>query len=433
MWLREQMLSLLDTAIRSAHPENCLPRHLPAPPRAGAGRLIVLATGKAAPAMVRASERHYRNLGAIERMEGFATTRHGWALATERIELVEAGHPIPDLASVRAGERALEFANEARAGDLVLLLLSGGASALWSVPVRGVDLAAKQAVTRALLATGARIDEINTVRKHLSRIKGGRLARAVAPARLMTLAISDVPGDDPAAIGSGPGVGDPTSLADARCVLARYAITPPPGVAAALADAANETPAADAPFLADNSYDLVATPAMSLEAAARRARDLGYRVRMLGDALEGEARVLAREHAQLALEIARTGVGVEPVALLSGGEATVTLKGRGRGGPNQEYALALALALDGASGITALAADTDGTDGGSGAVDDPAGAMVWPDTLARARELGLNGVNFLEDNDSGGFFGALGDLIVSGPTQTNVNDFRAILIGSGSH
>jgi hydroxypyruvate reductase len=307
----------------------------------------------------------------------------------------------------------------------VLVLMSGGASALWTAPVAGVAFADKQALTKDLLRCGARISEINTVRRHISRIKGGKLAAAAGRAEVITLAISDVPGDEPAAIGSGPTVADPTTLADAREVLARYKITPAPAIAAALADPANETLKPGDPVLARSRYEIVAAPKASLAAAQARLEAEGYRVVTLGDALEGEAREVAKEHARLALDAKARG---ERAAILSGGELTVTVTGTGSGGPNQEYALSLAIALDGAAGISGIAADTDGTDGGGGNPDDPAGALVLPDTLARARALQLNAATFLANNDSTGFFRAVGGLVDRGPTQTNVNDFRAILV-----
>ena len=416
--------SMYDAAVEAAHPRNCLPAHLPQPP-AGAGRLIVVGAGKAAAAMAIAAENHYRGAGLVSRIAGTVVTRHGFGLPTSIIAVTEAGHPVPDQPGVEAARQALELARSARAEDIIVCLLSGGASALWSAPVAGVSLAAKQDLTRRLLRAGARISEINCVRRHLSAIKGGRLAGAAFPARIVTLAISDVPGDDPATIGSGPTVADPTTLADARAVLERFAIEPAPEIAAALADPANETLKAGAPALAASTYKLIATPRASLEAAARIAADAGYAVRMLGDSLEGEARDVANVHADMALAARQRG---ERLAILSGGELTVTIRGNGAGGPNQEYALALAIALGDTAGIHALAADTDGIDGGSGDASDPAGAMVTPDTLARASALDRNAATFLANNDSTGFFSVLGDLVRCGPTQTNVNDLRVILI-----
>lgn len=420
---RVQLRALLDAAIAAVDADTCVPPALPPLPETGG--IIILAAGKAASAMVRAAERHYLEDGAAGRVSGFAVTRYGFALPTQAVELVEAGHPVPDANSVRAATRALDLAWAASQDDTVVVLLSGGASALWTAPVEGVSLAEKQAITKALLASGATISEINCVRKHLSLIKGGRLAFAAAPARLVTLAVSDVPGDDPSTIGSGPTVGDPTTLEDAMAILRRRRVPIDPPVASALARPVNETPAPDDPVFATARFEIVARPADALQAAADKARALGYEPRLLGDSLEGEAREVAAEHAGLALACRSRG---ERVALLSGGELTVTLKGDGRGGPNQEYALALALTLAGSPGIVALAADTDGTDGGSGDAEDPAGALIDPATLARARERGLDPAKFLENNDSTGFFAALDDLVITGPTYTNVNDFRAILV-----
>ncbi|GAB4235419.1 MAG: glycerate kinase [Methyloligellaceae bacterium] len=420
---RDLLLELFRAAVASADPDLCLPPHLPDPPEEG--RLILLASGKGSAAMVRAAEKYYGERDELDRITGFAVTRYGYSLPTIRIPLLEAGHPVPDEASERAAMRALELARSAGAGDTVLVLMSGGASALWTAPVDGVTLAQKQQLTRDLLASGAPIGEINCVRKHLSRIKGGRLARAAAPGRLITLAVSDVPGDDPSAIGSGPTVGDPTTLEDARAILVRRKVTPPASIAAALRDPGNETPKPDDPVFADSTFTIVARPRAALEAAGEVVRAHGFEPRILGDALEGDSAALGREHGELAL---RCLEGKEKVALLSGGETTVVVKGQGRGGPNQEYALALALALRGSPGISALAADTDGIDGGSGASDDPAGALIDETTLTRARSKGLEPDKFLANNDSTSFFAALGDLVKTGPTHTNVNDFRVILV-----
>lgn len=421
--VRAFLLSLFDTAVKAAHPHACVPPHLPEVPEGG--RIIVVGAGKAAAAMAQAAERHYEAKGQIDRVSGFVVTRHGYGLPTSKIEVIEAGHPVPDANSVAAARRAMDLAQSAGPNDLVLCLLSGGASALWSAPVDGVDFEAKQILTKQLLSSGARISEMNCVRKHLSRIKGGRLAAAAYPARFLTLAISDVPKDDPDAIGSGPTVGDKTTLAEARAVLEHYRIAPPPQITAALNDPANETPKPNDERLSRSQYVIVAAPKASLEAAAQVARQHGYRVDVLGDSLEGEARDVARFHAAMALDAKRRG---ERVAFLSGGELTVTVRGTGKGGPNQEYVLGLAVALEGHEGIVGLAADTDGTDGGAGSADDPAGALVLPDILVRARAKNLDPVTFLQNNDSTGFFAALDDLILCGPTQTNVNDFRVILV-----
>jgi len=420
--------SLFETAVAAAHPSTCLPPHLPAPPQTG--RLILLAAGKAAGSMIEVAEEHY--LDALKfpasRMSGIAVARHGYGRPTKIISMVEAGHPIPDAAGLEAAERALALATGATADDLVLVLMSGGASANWIAPA-GITFTEKQAVTRALLRSGAGIGEINTVRKHLSRLKGGRLARAAYPARVVTLAVSDVPGDDPAVIGSGPTVPDPTTLADARAIVARFRLQLPEAVVHALNDPANESPKPGEPAFANTEFHLIARPADSFRAAEAAIRAVGYESVFLGERVEGEAREVAAEHARLAREIRSSG---RSAVILSGGELTVTIRGQGRGGPNQEYALALAEGLSGTSGIAALAGDTDGTDGGVGSAEDPAGAYVDGNTASRARELGLDPAAFLADNDSTGFFEHLGDLLRPGPTFTNVNDFRAILVDSSS-
>lgn len=420
---RRTLLEMYDAAVQRAHPARCLPQHLPEPPPNG--RIIILGAGKASAAMAVAAEQFYRDRNQLDRISGFVTTRHGYGLPTELIEVIEAGHPVPDAASIAAAERALATAKKAGPDDVVLVLLSGGASALWAAPAEGISFDAKQALTRQLLKSGARIHDLNCVRKHLSRIKGGKLAAAAHPARVLTLAISDVPGDEPATIGSGPTVGDPTTLADAEAVLRRFGIAPASEIASALQDAANETAKPGSAVLAASEFQLIAAPKASLEAAAEIARRNGYRVEILGDALEGEARDVAREHAELARAALAKG---ERVAILSGGELTVTVRGSGSGGPNQEYALGLVIALEGAQGIAALAADTDGTDGGGGNPEDPAGALVLPNSEAHAAARNLKAANFLANNDSTTYFRALGDLVHCGPTQTNVNDFRAILI-----
>lgn len=420
---RAFLMSLFEAAVATAHPSKCVPRHLPEVPQGG--KIVIVGAGKAAAAMAQATEKHYIDLGLADRIGGFVTTRHGYGLPTEVIEVIEAGHPVPDENSISTAKRAIEDAKSAGPNDLVVCLMSGGASALWSAPVEGVSFEAKQALTKQLLKSGARISEMNCVRKHLSRIKGGKLASAAFPGRMITLAISDVPGDDPAAIGSGPTVGDPTTLSDALEVIGRYQIDAAPEIIAALSNPENETPRPGAESLRSSSYTLVAAPQASLEASAQIAAANGYRVDILGDSLEGEARDVARFHAQMARECHKRG---EKVAILSGGELTVTIKGNGRGGPNQEYALALAVHLDGAPGICALAGDSDGTDGGKGLADDPAGGIVLPDTAARARAGNLNPATFLDNNDSTGFFEAVGDLVKCGPTQTNVNDIRIVLV-----
>jgi glycerate 2-kinase len=339
--------------------------------------------------------------------------------------MILAGHPVPDEAGLKATERVLTLAKDAGADDLVLVLFSGGASANWTAPAPGLSLAEKQSLTRALLKSGATIAEFNTVRKHLSRIKGGRLTALAAPARVVTLAISDVPGDDPSIIGSGPTVSDASTLADALNILARRKIELTPAIAEALNNPANETPKPGHPAFANSVYRVIARPADGIAAAAKVARAAGFEPTTLGADVEGEARDVAAAHAELARRSAMLG---KRALLLSGGELTVTIEGNGRGGPNQEYALALAVALGGQRGISAVSADTDGTDGGAGGADDPAGAFVDETTLSRARALGLDPARFLADNDSTGFFERLGDLLSSGPTCTNVNDLRAVLV-----
>ena len=415
--------SLFRAAVEAAHPAAILPPNLPEPPPRG--RLIILAAGKAAGSMTEIAERHYLARLPRGRLAGLAVTRHGYGRPTQGIPVIEAGHPLPDAAGISATKRALALADAADADDLVLVLLSGGASANWIAPAAGLALEEKQAVTRALLRSGAAIGEMNAVRKHLSRIKGGRLAARAHPAKLVTLAISDVPGDDPAVIGSGPTVPDPTTLAQARAIVRRYRLDLPDAVTRALDDPGNETPKPGDKVFAGSSYRIVARPADALRAAAMRASAAGYECIVLGDRLQGEAREVAAEHARLAIELRAQG---RRAAILSGGELTVTLRGSGRGGPNQEYALALAVHLAGAPGIAALAADSDGTDGGGGSPDDPAGAFIDPTTTARARAAGLDPAAFLADNDSTGFFNGIGDLFTPGPTFTNVTDFRAIIV-----
>jgi hydroxypyruvate reductase len=416
---------LFARAVAAAHPSTCLPRHLPAPPRDG--RLILLAAGKAAGSMIEVAERHYLDAGfPASRIGGIAVARHGYGRPTRVVPMIEAGHPIPDQAGLESAAKALAIAESAGESDLVLVLMSGGASANWIAPA-GITFAEKQAVTRALLRSGANIGEINTVRKHLSRLKGGRLARAAYPARVVTLAVSDVPGDDPAVIGSGPTVPDPSTLADARAIVARFKLDLPEAVARALNDPANESPKPGDAAFAKTEFHLIARPADAFDAARTAVAAAGYEIVFLGERLEGEAREVAAEHGRLARELQAAG---RRAVILSGGELIVTIRGKGRGGPNQEYALALAIALAGTAGIAALAADTDGTDGGAGSAEDPAGAIVDGTTAAKAAELGLDPAAFLADNDSTGFFERAGGLLRPGPTFTNVNDFRAIVVDS---
>jgi glycerate 2-kinase len=415
---------IFDAAVAAAHPDVVLATHLRPVPE---GRVICLAAGKAAGAMAVAAERYYLDqLGlAPERLSGVATTRHGHGLPTRRIKMIEAGHPVPDEAGLKGAEQSLQAAGSAGADDLLLVLLSGGGSANWIAPVDGVSFAQKQHVTRALLRSGAPIGEINTVRKHLSRIKGGRLARAGQKAEIVTLAISDVPHDDPSAIASGPTVPDPTTLADARALVAKYGLEVDDAIRRALDDPRNEScKPGDAAF-ARARYELIARPKASLDAAIKVAANAGYAVIDLGADLEGEARDVAADHARLALKAQTEG---KRIAIISGGELTVTVRGNGRGGPNQEYALALTGLLKNTSGIAALAGDTDGADGGAGSATDPAGAMTDHRTFAKMASLGLDPKAYLDNNDATAFFTATGDLLQTGPTLTNVNDVRVILV-----
>ena len=420
---RDLLESLFRSAVAAAHPSRCLPPRLPEPP--ARGRLIVLAAGKAAGSLTEVAEAHYLARLPQDRLSGIAVTRHGYGRPTKLIPVVEAGHPVPDEAGLAGAEKMLTIADGAGADDLVLVLLSGGASANLIAPAPGISFADKQAATRAILRSGANIGEFNCVRKHLSRIKGGRLTKHAHPAKVVTLAISDVPGDDPAVIGSGPTVPDPTTLADARAVVAKYRLDLPQAVIHALDNPGNESPKPGDAAFAKTEYRILARPADALAAAQARAQEAGYDCVILGDRLQGEAREVAAAHARLARDYAAQS---RRIVILSGGELTVTLRGNGQGGPNQEYALALAIHLDGAKGIAAMAADTDGTDGGRGRPDDPAGAFIDETTLIRARTAGLDPAAFLADNNSTGFFNGIGDLFVPGPTFTNVTDFRAIVV-----
>jgi glycerate 2-kinase len=416
---RAVLRRLFDTAVAAADPRRVLAAHLPAKPTGG--RCVVVGGGKSAAVMAAALEDAWPDVS----LEGTVVVPYGHAVPTRRIEVIEASHPVPDSNSERGARRLLERVQGLQARDLVIALMSGGASALLAAPAPGLTLSDKQAMNRALLACGANIGEMNTIRKHLSAIKGGRLAAAAAPARIITLAISDVPGDDPAVIGSGPTVPDRTTFADARALVERYGITPPPAVAARLRQDGDETPKPGS--LPRSDFHLIATPMMALQAAAAQSRDSGLTPLILGDALEGEAREVGTVHAGIARSIRTHGEPVRaPAVLLSGGETTVTLgtNATGSGGRNTTFLLGLALALDGAAGIWGIAGDTDGIDG----MGDVAGAMLTPDTLARVRAKGLDPRVMLASHDSHGFFDAVGDAIRIGPTLTNVNDFRAILI-----
>ena len=415
---RRLLRAMFDAAVAAASPELRVPAHLPPPPPKG--RTVVIGAGKASAAMAKAVETRWPGP-----LTGLVVTRYGHAVPCERIEIVEASHPVPDENGHRAASRMLEMVQGLGPDDLVLALVSGGGSALLSLPAPGLALEDKQAVNTALLRSGAPIGEMNIVRKHLSAIKGGRLAAAAHPARLVTLVISDVPGDDPAVIASGPTVPDASTFAEARAVLDKYGISEPRSAIDHLARAAEETPKPGDPRLANASTVMVASPQLSLEAAAEVARRSGITPLILGDALEGEAREVGRVMAGIARQAALRGQPAPPpVVLLSGGETTVTVKGSGRGGRNVEFLLSLAVELDGLPGVFALAADTDGVDGAG----EAAGAVVAPDTLLRAAGRGIGAKARLADNDGHGFFEALDDLVVTGPTLTNVNDFRAILV-----
>ena len=414
---RSLLTAMFDAAVAAADPAKVVPRNLPDPPR---GRTVVVGAGKASAAMARAFEQSWKG-----DLSGLVITRYGHAVPCERIEIVEAAHPVPDAAGEKAARRILERVSGLGADDLVVALISGGGSALLAAPAADLTLADKQAVNRALLASGASIEEMNCVRKHLSAIKGGRLATAAYPARVITLLISDVPGDDPAIIASGPTVADPTSYADARGILRRYGISEPRSVMAHLDAARDETPKPGDPRLARNEIRLIATPQASLLAAAQVA--LAHKIIpvILGDAIEGEAREVARVMAGITRQVVRYHQPVPaPCVLLSGGETTVTVRGNGRGGRNVEFLLALAVALGGLPNVWAIAADTDGVDG----AEEVAGAIISPTTLRRAVESGIRASDRLADNDGHGFFEAIGDQVITGPTLTNVNDFRAIFV-----
>jgi hydroxypyruvate reductase len=413
---------MFDAAIACAQPAVCVAAHLPAAPR---GRMIVIGAGKASAAMARAVEDHWT--GALS---GLVVTRYGYAVRCERIEVIEAAHPVADDAGLRGARRMLELVQGLSPDDLVLCLISGGGSALLPQPLEGLSLADEQELSRVLLKSGAPIAEMNCVRRHLSAIKGGRLAAACHPARVLTLLISDVPGDHPLDIASGPTVGDPTTCADALQIVRRYDISLPPAALELLESGrAGRGPAEsvkpDDPRLAGASARVIATPQMALEAAADVARGAGIAPFILGDAIEGEAREVGKVMAGITLQVARHGQPFRPpCVMLSGGETSVTVRGGGRGGRNVEFLLALALALDGCPGVDALAGDTDGVDG----QEEIAGAIIGPDTLARARSRGLKPQDVLADNDAHSLFTALGDSVVTGPTLTNVNDFRAVLV-----
>ncbi|MCS0589785.1 glycerate kinase [Massilia norwichensis] len=414
---RALLIKMFEAAIESAQPGHCVPTHLPEP---GKGRTIVIGAGKASSAMAQALENSWDGP-----LSGLVVTRYGYAVPCRRIEIVEAAHPVPDQAGLHAAQRMMELVRGLSADDTVICLISGGGSALLPLPLDGITLEDKQAVNRALLASGATIGEMNTVRRHLSAIKGGRLAAACHPARVVTLLISDVPGDQPCDIASGPTVGDPSTCEDALAIVKRYGIALPPAVREVLESGRGESVKPGDPRLARCETRMIATPQMALEAAAAVAREAGIAPYILGNAIEGEARDVGKAMAGIARQVAEYGQPfARPCVMLSGGETTVTVRGQGRGGRNVEFLLSLGLALDGCAGVHALAGDTDGVDG----QEEIAGAVLAPDSLARAWALGIKPADALQNNDGHGFFGALGDSVVTGPTLTNVNDFRAILI-----
>ena len=409
--------AMFDAAVAAAQPALCLPAHLPAPP---VGRAIVIGAGKASAAMARALEDHWPGP-----LEGLVITRYGYDVPCRRIEIVQAAHPVPDAAGLQAAQRIQQLVSGLTADDLVIALISGGGSSLLVAPGPGLTLGDKQAVNAALLASGASIAEMNCVRRHLSSLKGGRLAAACHPARVLTLLISDVPGDDPINIASGPTVGDPSTCADALAILDRYRIAVAPAVRQLLATGQGESIKPGDARLARASTRMITAPQTALEAAAQVARAAGYTPHILGDSLEGEAREVGKVLAGISHQVVLHGQPfTPPCVLLSGGETTVTLKGNGRGGRNVEFLLALGVALNGLAGVWALAGDTDGVDG----AEEIAGAVLSPSSLARAWGLGINPRASLDNNDGHGFFQALGDAVITGPTLTNVNDFRAIVI-----
>ena len=413
---RKVLRDLFDAAVKRALPEFCLPAFLPPRPK---GRIVVVGAGKAAAAMAKAVEDAWGDV------HGIVVTRYGHNVPCRSIEVIEAAHPVPDQAGLDAAQHILNAVSGLGPDDLVLALISGGGSALLALPASGITLADKQQINRALLHSGATIAEMNCVRKHLSAIKGGRLAAAASPAQVITLAISDVPGDDPSVIASGPTVADPTTCADALQVLGKYQIAVPPAVLDHLQNPASETPKPGDSCFANTEYRMIVTPQAALEEAAQLARQYGYTPLILGNAMEGEAREVAKVHAAIAQQILdHDQPASPPVILLSGGETTVTVQGNGRGGRNTEFLLSLAIALNGRAGIHGIAGDTDGIDG----TEDNAGALIDPTSLARAAQAGLNAKAYLSNNNGSSFFEGINDLVITGPSLTNVNDFRAILI-----
>lgn len=415
---RQFLLDLYASAVDAASAAKCLPAYLPQPSPQGC--TLVIGAGKGAAAMAKVVEDRWQG-----EISGLVVTRYGHGADCKKIEVAEAGHPVPDEAGQQAAARMMAMVRDLSEEDLVLCLISGGGSALLALPAEGITLAQKQAINKALLKSGAAIDEMNCVRKHLSAIKGGRLALACAPARVVTLLISDVPGDDPGIIASGPTLPDPTTCAEALAILRKYRIAVPANVEQHLASGAGETPKPGDSRFARHAHHVIASAQHALEAAAATARAAGITPYILSDEIEGEARDVGLVHAAIAKQVARRGQPFsKPCVLISGGETTVTVRGTGRGGRNAEFLLSLAVALDGYPGIHAIACDTDGIDGS----EDNAGALYQPDSIARAAGFPQRPREMLDNNDGYGFFSALGDLVISGPTRTNVNDFRAILI-----
>lgn len=416
---RHLLRSMFDAAIAAAQPSRCLLPYLPPKPR---GRVTVIGAGKASAEMARVVEQHWDG-----ELSGMVVTRYGHGVPCDRIEIVQAAHPVPDAAGLQAADRMLKMVQGLSSDDLVLCLISGGGSALLPLPAPGISFEDKQALNRALLKSGANIAEMNCVRRHLSAIKGGRLAAACHPAKVVTLLISDVPGDNPIDIASGPTVADPSCCADALAIIKRYGIEIPERILHLLDSGTAETVKPGDPRLAGHETHIITNPQAALQAAASVGVSAGIPVHILGDCIEGEARDVGKVMAGITQQVIRHGQPFRaPCILLSGGETTVTLRGNGQGGRNVEFLLSLAIALNGEQGVHAIAGDTDGADGRQ----EIAGALAGPDTLARAWDLGLNPADSLAQNDGHGFFGALGDSVVTGPTLTNVNDFRAILIAA---
>ncbi|MEO8248410.1 MAG: glycerate kinase [Burkholderiales bacterium] len=414
---KDLLRKMFDSAIAAAQPALCLPPHLPKPPK---GKLVVIGAGKASAAMARAVEDNWPG-----QLEGLVVTRYGYGVECKRIEIVEAAHPVPDAAGIEAAQRILKTVQGLGKDDLVLALISGGGSSLLAAPGPGLTLEDKQAVNKALLRSGANISEMNCVRRHLSSLKGGRLAAACHPAKVVTLLISDVPGDDPIDIASGPTVPDPTTCEDALAIIKRYGIDVPANVRKLLESGEGESVKPGDERLEGIDTRMITAPQIALEAAAKVAREAGIEAHILGDSIEGEASDVGKVMAGIAHQVVQRGQPFKPpCVLLSGGETTVTVRGSGRGGRNVEFLLSLCVELNGLAGVHAIAGDTDGVDG----QEEIAGAYLAPDTLERAWAKQIKPRDRLADNDGHGFFEALGDSVVTGPTLTNVNDFRAILI-----